>query len=144
VRSNLSAVIQDTHIFSPNLVNTSRFGLYRPDNFFGGTLSGVTPVKGDQAVQELGIQGVNPKKLSVMGFPVMSITGYSALTVQPGGVNTNNFAWDYADSLTWAKSRHVVKMGADFRPQSNFSSVVPAGGYGNFSFTGSLTGSAVA
>jgi hypothetical protein len=140
VLSNLSLVIQDTHIFSPGLVNSFRFGLYRPDVDDGVTLGGVTPLKGDQVVQQLGIQGVNPKNLSAQGFPAMNITGYSALTEQPGGVNTNNHVWNYADSLTWAKGRHIFKFGGDFRPQSNFTGQVPTGAYGSFNFTGSYTG----
>ncbi|MGH7411899.1 MAG: TonB-dependent receptor domain-containing protein, partial [Candidatus Methylomirabilis sp.] len=143
VRSNFSMIIQDTHIFSPNLVNTARFGLYRPNLSDGGTLDGVTPLRGDEVVRELGIQGVNPKNLSVMGFPVMNITGYTPLLIQPGG-DVRFHGWDFADSLTWGKGRHVVKLGFEFRPQSNFTSVVPEGSFGSFDFTGSYTQNAFA
>ncbi|MCI0620667.1 MAG: TonB-dependent receptor [Acidobacteria bacterium] len=143
VRSNFSMIIQDTHIFSPSLVNTARFGLYRPNLSDGGTLDGVTPLRGDAVVRELGIQGVNSKNLSAMGFPVMSIAGYTPLTNQPGG-DIRFHGWDFADSLTWGKGRHVVKVGVEFRPQSNFSSVVPAGSFGSFDFTGSSTQNAFA
>ena len=102
VRDSLTLVVEDTHIFSPGLVNTARFGLYRPNILDGTDVNGVAPLKGDQAVKALGIQGVNPQNLSAMGFPRMDITGYSTLREQPGGVNQINKNWDYADSLTWA------------------------------------------
>jgi Carboxypeptidase regulatory-like domain len=143
VRTNFSMIIQDTHIFSPNLVNSARFGLYRPNYSDGVTLDNVTPLRGDEVVSELGIQGVNPKNVSAMGFPVMNITGYTPLTIQSGG-DVRFHGWDYADSLTWGKGRHVVKLGVEFRPQSNFSSVIPAGSFGSFDFTGSSTQNAFA
>jgi hypothetical protein len=59
-RWNVHMVIEDTHVFSPTLVNTFRVGLYQEKVTDGLSLYGVTPMKGDSAVQELGIQGVNP------------------------------------------------------------------------------------
>ena len=56
-------------MFSPTLVNTARFGLYKETLKDGDTVNGFTPVNGDQAIKELGIQGVNPQGLSAMGFP---------------------------------------------------------------------------
>src|SRR5688572_4186856 len=75
-----------------------------------------------------------------MGFPLMNITGVSMLRINPGGFIQNDKSWDFADSVTWAKDRHVLKVGMEFRPQSNFSGTVPEGAYGNFVFNGSLSG----
>ncbi|MEK7406591.1 MAG: TonB-dependent receptor, partial [Acidobacteriota bacterium] len=91
-------------------------------------------------VKELGIQGVNPQGLSAAGFPRMSITGYPALTLPPGGVNPNDFDWGYADTVTWSKGRHVVKFGGEFKPKNLFVGRVPTGAYGDFSFDGRFTG----
>jgi hypothetical protein len=140
VRDSLTLVIEDTHIFSPGLVNTARFGLYRPNILDGTNVNGVSPLKGDQAVKAVGIQGVNPQNLSAMGFPRVDITGYSSLREQPGGVNQINKNWDYADSLTWAHGRHVAKFGADFRYLTNFSGLVPEASYGYFTFNGNFSG----
>ena len=140
LRNGTSAMVEDTHVFAPNLVNTFRFGLYEPQITDGGTVGGFTPLKGDQVVKALGIQGVNPQGLSAQGFPNFAIAGYSTLTIQPGGVNATDKNWDYADSLTWAKGSHVLKFGGEFRKFSNFSGTVPTGTYGNFNFTGSFTG----
>jgi hypothetical protein len=139
VRDSLTFVAEDTHVFSPGLVNTARFGLYRPNIIDGGTVSGVTPIKGDQIIKSLGIEGVNPQNLSAMGFPRIDISGYSSLREQPGGVNPINKNWDYADSLTWAWGRHVLKFGGEFRYLTNYSALVPEGAYGYFTFNGNFT-----
>src|SRR5262249_49491371 len=111
VRENLNIIVQDTHIVSPNMVNTFRWGVYRPNVNDGTEVDGVLPPRGDKIVQALGIQGVNPKGLSAMGFPVMNITSYpnSILRIQPGGILQRYHNWDYSDNLTWARGRHVVK-----------------------------------
>lgn len=140
VRDSLTWVVEDTHIFSPGLVNTARFGLYRPNILDGTQVNGVSPILGDQAVKTLGIQGVNPQNLSAMGFPRLDISGYASLREQPGGVNQINKNWDYADSLTWAHGRHVVKFGGEFRYLTNFSGLAPEGTYGYFTFNGNFTG----
>jgi len=142
VRENLNIIVQDTHIVSPNMVNTFRWGFYRPNVNDGTEVDGVLPPRGDKIVQALGIQGVNPKGLSAMGFPVMNITSYpnSILRIQPGGILQRYHNWDYSDNLTWARRRHVVKMGAEYRRITSFSGTVPENSYGNFTFNGSLTG----
>ncbi len=71
-RPNSHLTVEDTHVFSPELVNTARFGLYKETLKDGDPVSNVTPVKGDQVIKDLGIQGVNPQNLSAMGFPIMA------------------------------------------------------------------------
>ncbi len=140
VRDSMTLVFEDTHIFSAGLVNTARFGLYKPNVYDGDEVHGITPIKGDDAVKNLGIQGVNPQNLSAMGFPRIDISGYSSLREQPGGVNQINKNWDVTDALTWARGRHVVKFGGEFRYLSNFSGLVPEGSYGYFTFNGNFSG----
>jgi Carboxypeptidase regulatory-like domain/TonB dependent receptor-like, beta-barrel len=139
-RPNLHTTIEDTHVFSPTLVNTARFGLYKETLKDGDTVNNFTPVKGDQVIKELGIQGVNPQGLSAMGFPIMQITGYSNIAIQAGGITNDDRDWGFADTLTWAKGRHVLKIGGEYKPQSSFSALVPDGTYGSFNFNGSFTG----
>jgi outer membrane receptor protein involved in Fe transport len=70
----------------------------------------------------------------------VDITGYMPLRVQPGGVLQRYHSWDYAESLTWSKGRHVIKFGGEFRRVTSFSGTVPEGSYGQFTFNGSLSG----
>ena len=139
-RWNFHLVLEDTHVFSPSLVNTFRVGLYQSKLTNGESLYGVTPFKGDAVVKELGLQGVNPQGLSAMGFPQMSIAGYPTLTMPAGGVAFDDRDWGYADTATWAKGRHVIKVGGEFKPQHRLTANVPVGTYGNFAFNGNFTG----
>src|SRR5262245_17120321 len=140
IRKSVTTVVEDTHVFSPLLVNSFRFGLYRPDVIDGDEVDGFTPWRGDAVVSELGIQGVNPKGLSAMGFARMDISGYQNLRINPGGYIQKDKSWDVSESLTWSRQSHVLKLGMEFRPQSRFNGAVPEGTYGFFNFNGSLTG----
>jgi len=133
-------LVEDTHVFSPSLVQSFRFALYKAKITDGVEINNFQPVRGDQVVKELGIQGVNPKGLSAMGFPRINVTGYGPLRVQPGGVVQDDRTWGVADTVTWSRGRHVLKLGAEYKPLSNFNSVVPEGTYGVFTFNGTLTG----
>jgi outer membrane receptor protein involved in Fe transport len=140
VRFNIHLVIEDTHVFSPTLVNSFRVGFYKEKYTDGDTVYDVTPFKGDAAVQKIGLQGVNPHNYSAQGFPRMDIAGYPTLRTQPGGVGQNDHDWGYADTVTWSKGRHVVKFGGEYKPQSRYVANIPEGTYGTFAFNGSLTG----
>jgi len=139
-RRNRHITLEDTHVFSPTVVNTARFGFYWVIADDGGTVDGFTPQRGDVVVKNLGIQGVNRGGYSAMGFPRMDIAGYPTLRNQPGGLILDDRDWGYADSLTWAKGRHVLKFGAEVKPFTRFEGLVPEGTYGTFNFNGSLAG----
>ena len=70
-------------------------GFYKEKYTDGDPLYGVTPFKGDEAVKQIGLQGVNPKGYSAEGFPRMDITGYPSLFTQPGGERQNDHDWGY-------------------------------------------------
>ncbi|HWQ54496.1 MAG TPA: TonB-dependent receptor [Bryobacteraceae bacterium] len=144
LRRNKQIVLEDTHVFSPTLVHTFRFGLYWVIVDDGGTVDGFTPTKGDEVVKQLGLQGVNSRNYSAMGFPRMDIAGYPTLRNQPGGLVTDAKDWGYADSLTWSKGRHVFKFGGELKKFTNYAGLIPEGTYGNFNFNGSLSGYSVA
>ncbi len=135
VRTNLHIVVEDTHIVSPAIVNTFRVGLYKEKFEDGGTVYGVTPFKGDEAVAELGLQGVNAGGYSAQGFPRMDISGYPTLFTTAGGVGLDDHNWGFADTVTWSRGRHILRAGGEYKPQSRFQGNVPEGTYGSFSFT---------
>ncbi len=144
VRFNYNAVVEDTHIFTPNVVNTARVGVYKEQPTDGGTVYGVTPVSGTQAVSLLGLQGVNPKGISAQGFPSMAITGYPTLTTDAGGSSEDIRDWGISDTVAWTKGRHLIKIGFEERPQFNTVNNAPTGTYGSYTFNGTFTGNAYA
>jgi hypothetical protein len=141
-RDHQQTVIADTHIISPALVNTFRFG-WAPDKIIDGEqVDGRTPRKADEVVNLLGIQGANRQRLRTMGFPTISITGFTTLDVTNGGVAADDHTVTYDDSLTWVKGQHVMKFGGVLRRFSAFNSKIPNSNYGNFTFNGVMTGHA--
>ncbi len=143
-RYHHSIVISDTHIFSPTLVNTARWGWLKDYINDGDTIAGVTPVKADAVVKDIGLQGVNPRGYSAQGFPQMDITGFTSLAETAGGLNTSARNHDYADSMTWNFGSHVLKFGGELRTFRTFSGTIPTGTFGQFAFNGSLSGNAYA
>jgi hypothetical protein len=139
-RNHHSIVVSDTHVFSPALVNTFRWGWARDYFFDGDTISGFTPVKGDDVVKQLGLQGVNPHNYSAMGFPTITITGIQQMRVQPGGVALNTNIHSFSNTTSWSKGGHVIKFGGELRWWRDFNDVIPEGTYGNFTFDGSIAG----
>ena len=139
-RFNYNIVAEDTHIFSPTLVNTFRYGWNREKIFDGGELFGVTPPTGDAVVKALGLQGVNPQNLSAQGFPITTISGLSTFTQIAGGMSWLDHNTGFADSITWSKGRHVIKIGAEYKPFSFLNQSIQTGTYGQFTFNGTFTG----
>ena len=145
VRDSRNIMVEDTHIFSPTLVNSFRFGWYQPIVLDGGTVDGFTPISGDAVVKELGIQGVNPQSLSGMGFPTIAITGFQPMRVNPAGSPLqNDILKTFTDAATFSKGSHTLKFGGELRLSSNLVNTIPENTYGNFSFTGQLSGYPVA
>jgi hypothetical protein len=109
VLHNLQTIVafNETHIFTPNLINDFRSGLTRNVNnehpFDMGIPWGAL----------LGINGgtTNP---ALEDFPYFNVNGYETLgdsTQQPIQYTSNNY--DTNDSLTWSHGKHTVKFGGD-------------------------------
>ncbi len=139
LRQSHSWSIVDNHVFSPTLVNTFTFGGNRDASETDIKVDGHLPPSGAGVVSALGITGVNPNNYSTPGgFPIMNITGIGSLTVGAGGTTIFR-SFTYADSLTWAHGRHIIKAGGELRTYRNYDGTVPANSYGNFTFNGTLT-----
>ncbi len=142
-RNSSQVVVNDTHIFSPTIVNSFQWGWSRDYIFDGGTLNGFTPTKANTALSAIGLQGVNRQNFDVMGFPTVAITGIDTLSQNVGGVNGNRNDQQFSNETTWSISRHVIKFGGALRYFHDHPENIPANNFGNFAFNGSLTGSAM-
>lgn len=139
-RKHHSIVANDTHVFSPTLVNSFNFGWIKDYFIDDEATGGYTPQTGDKAVAAIGLQGVNPKGYKAGGFPQMTFVGLQRLFQQPGGVNLDQNIFQVTESMTWSKGRHVIKGGSDLRLFRDHKFSIPTGTYGTFSFNGSLSG----
>ncbi len=140
VRNSSSLVFNDTYTFSPTLVNSFQWGWSRDYIIDGDTVDGVTPTRADVAIAAIGLQGVNPQGLKVMGFPTIQLAGLQTLSQSVGGVNGNRNDQQFSNTTSWAVSRHVFKFGGILRYFHDHPQGITADTFGNFNFTGSLSG----
>lgn len=134
------AVLSETHLFSPSLLNTARFGWSRifiaAQNFDQGL----------NLPTQLGIPGVvvPGDERNTDGLPAFSITGLTSIgdpVNSPAQIGTNNY--EETDNLTWVHGKHSFDFGADIvRLQYNMFQT--ASEHGSLSFTGNFTGLGVA
>lgn len=119
-----SAALEHTHIFSPHLLNTVRFGLLRTDTSAGNTQT-ATP-------------GTDLAALSfIPGGPAAGTIDVGGLTLFPGGSGAENVnrhvlnSYQFTGDLTWQRSRYSMKAGVRIeRTQYNLDSQVePLGAY---------------
>ncbi len=96
------AVLSDTHVFSPTIVNDFRFGWVQEDNYSSA---------GGSASPELGLKGV-----SLNSFPTITVSQMITLGSSASNHDRDR-SWVFSDGLTWLKGRHSIKIGGDFRRQ---------------------------
>lgn len=108
------ASLEETHIFTPQLINTVRFGANRVVAATLQTAPGANPLGVD------GTLGVKPGLYA----PVIQVTG---LTPFQGGLNGTSFGnywfttWQFYDDAFWTKGKHSLKFGfSSERIDSNF------------------------
>ncbi len=139
----------DTWVARSTLVNSFTFGDQWDHQHAGEPELGYQPLTGDVADQKLGLQGVPTGSFVFEGFPTMSVSGLSTLSLGGGGVNHNisndSGIYTFNDLATWSKGKHVVKFGANvmhlwFLNNATISTSV----YGSYTFNGSVTGNAIA
>ncbi len=111
----------------------------------GEAESKFNPLQGESVVTTVGLQGVNPNGYQVMGFPTVSITGLTSLSMPyAGGHNSNTAGTDgittVSDTLNWSKGRHTIKAGAQYQNYTWIDGIVPQDVYGAYTFTGAFTG----
>ncbi len=120
------------HIFRSDLINEARIGFTRTDNHQRGYFQGY-----DYSAY-FGIPGVTTDP-RLIGVPHVTITGIAEFgdnSNEPVDFDVNNF--EYADTLTYVKGRHIIKTGFDIL-HTQFNQPYNNNNRGTFAFTGSWT-----
>ncbi len=148
-RNQGQLVASDTWVVKPTLVNSLTFGYQTDLQHAGEAEKGIKPLTGDAADQLLGLQGVNAGGFKSEGFPAMTVSGLTTLSMNAGGatdnISNNSGIYTLNDSATWSHGKHVLKFGANlmhlfFLVNPTVSNTV----YGSYTFDGSITGVAFA
>lgn len=129
-----SVALNDTHTFSPRLLNEFRFGISR----FNINVSSINA--GTNLAQKVGIPGINisdtTTAMSQITFPNGEIRNLGANGNQPLITALDTF--QYFDNLTWVAGRHTLKTGFSLtrrrRNVFNVDNIV-----GTFQFNSNLT-----
>ncbi len=133
ITKTLSGVINWNHTFSPRLLNEVHIGVNR---FHQTTLTTDTGNIGNLA-QQIGIPGGNSPG---PGLPLLTIAGVSSLGARGSDSITATTTFQYTDSLTFSKGRHLFKTGAEIlRYRQNRYYGSNNGIFGAFDFNGFYT-----
>jgi hypothetical protein len=125
-----SAVMEQTHTFSPNLLNEFRFGFIRTD--YGYT----PPFQNVPLSANLGIVNAN---VNALGQPDPQLGGGALIggfnsqleyTGDYGPYEVPQNTWQTADNLSWVKGKHNLKFGVNIlRRQVDFFRPLTGKGY---------------
>lgn len=144
-----NAVISETHIFKPTILNEAKLGFNRNWILRKGLRTNT-----DFDPESIGLRGVRsidpntlqPRKLTPLetGLVPMLVTGY--LTMGDGGLIPDfnvSETWQIVDNLTVTHGVHTFKMGLDFR-RLRMDRSGSNNARGQFQFNGQVTGNAAA
>ena len=123
--------------FSPTIVNEFRFGFTRVrwNNSVPSDPSGLFGTKGNSIV---GIPFVNQTYIGFSGQSLGNNASYIGTPASPQVFTDNTF--NYTDSLTWQRGRHLLTMGGQaIRYQQNYLNASNVGFLGTFGYTGQYT-----
>lgn len=111
-----SAILEETHVFSPSVFNSARIGFLRTKTIAGQTTTQIPATE-------------DPGLVFVAGLDVMGALQVSGLTDFPGGAGSEDVdahvfnSFQYSDDLTILKGAHSIKLGGRFeRTQFNTDS----------------------
>jgi hypothetical protein len=104
------ALLDNTRILKPTLVNEFRFGFNHFFNDIGGELNNVR-----DPIKELGIAVPDPPPIA-WGTPAVGILGFSGFGDDSNSPYLNyNYTFQFTDNMSWTHGTHAVKFGADIR-----------------------------
>lgn len=132
--TNYNAIASYTRTFSPVMLNEFRVSTSRFDLNFD------TATQGLAVIDRLGITGLDARKVEgIEGLPILNVTGYGNfgdIGIRPLTQFFTTF--NYADTLTWIRGSHTLRVGADLRlyRRAAFNGI---NARGNYSFGGAMT-----
>jgi hypothetical protein len=121
--TDLQIVLNETHVFSPRIVNDFRAGMTQEVNY---------TYPGASASPELGLNGVPLNE-----FPIINVAGFLRL-------GSNAYSWDrnrsfvFSEALVIQLGRHNMKVGGDYRWQM-YNNYSPGKLPGNYSFSAAFS-----
>lgn len=122
-------VFNETHTFSPHLLNDLRVGYTRrSNNISGSTLA-------ETASSALGIPGIPANAAFNNALPLFTFSGFQQ--IGPAASTFSQYqtgVWQAVDTLTFVRGRHAIKAGADLR-WYQLNAVAPPHPTGSFAFT---------
>jgi hypothetical protein len=131
VRNGRLAAVSDTWTITPNLINEFKAGFSRNHNPRQGVL------KGQELIDELGIQGLPPQPSDVGNIPTVQIQGFHQVAQVAAQVPAEN-TYQFTDQITYIRGRHTIKAGYELRPQQSNDIIYPQ--FGTYTFTNRFTG----
>jgi hypothetical protein len=97
--------VEETHIFSPTLVNTARFGYSRSHGINGGIVGAINPIAADTTL------GVRPG----IPAPIITIASGELTSTSSVGSASQNFlvsnSFQFYDDAFWTHGKHNFKFG---------------------------------
>lgn len=123
------SILNETHAFTPHLLNDWRLGYTRRSNHVMG------PQLSNTASASLGIPGIPTNAAFNNALPLFTFTGFQQL-----GPSASTFAqyqtavWQMLETVDYTWSRHDFKAGADLR-WYQLNSIAPPNPTGSFAFT---------
>jgi hypothetical protein len=123
------AVFNETHVFSPRLLNDFRLGYTRRSNGIVG------PTLAETASAALGIPGIPTNAAFNNALPLFTFTGFQQLGPSAGTFsNYQTGVWQALHIVVFTRGRQALKAGIDFRFYQ-LNTVAPPNPQGSFAFT---------
>jgi Carboxypeptidase regulatory-like domain len=105
------AMIGNTRVFSPSVVNEFRAGYNYFFNSLGRELANERDV-----VSELDIPGISLAPPIAWGIPSISVQGFSGFGDDSEGPYVNkNHLYQFVDNLSWTRGKHSLRFGVEIR-----------------------------
>ena len=98
--------IEESHVFSPTVVNTARVGFAR--SVTGQQFEMIS--NGTNYLAKFGLTGLNPPP-AVWGLPSFNPGGYSGVSGSPLSATQNMY--EYSDEVNWVRGKHSIFLGAE-------------------------------